>query len=1285
MASSDDNPESLVPTYSELFPALPLSGPAESPSIAWAVPKLRNVSDVFSIPVEEQRYRQLDESTFGNATARNRICADVAGETDTKIEMSLSKDLSLSVCITGKRENAAKAKKLILQKLQTQASFELQIPKAHHVFLIGKEGKIVKEIMESTSTTVHIPKADDPSTAIRIVGTTDNIRLAVNKIQLIADEKAKMDFVRLAIPKAFHPLIAGYQQSFVKNLIEKNAVRIHMPPYNVDKDEIVVSGEKDGVARAVSEINNQYELIKRTCGELPVPVDKAKHKYLRGARGVHLENIFKTTGVHVELPSAESADNTVLLRGDTSKLATALALVYEKANSMTTVTIKAPNWLHRHLLGAKGVNIKPIHDSHPNVHVQFQENDTIDVEGPTSEAPVVAQILSKSVADLLARLTYVDLKGNPQYFRHLIGRDGSTINKIKSESGVQITMPANDGVSDLIRIEGPPAGVATAKAALEAILKKLADSKAIDLIVEQRFHSQLIGHKGTNIKEIVEKFGGISINFPDSGKTSDIITLRGDKKNVDLCEKHIKAEVKKYIEASFVLEVPLFSQFIKHIIGKAGSTLNQIKEETDTRITIPRDGSETALVKITGIQKNCEAARDRILKIQAEQANIVSETIEIDPKFHNAIIGAKGKVLKDIILQCGGVNVNFPKEKGSSKVTVRGAREDVEKAKALLLELATEKALNSFTLEVPVKKQFHRFIIGQKGSGIAKIKDLGVRVIFPAAQDEEADTVTIIGKESACQEARDKILARVKELESIVDETIEVPANYHRNFFQRQGQLLKEITDEFGVVVNFPREGETVTVRGGVELVSQAIARIQQTIQDFKEEVTKVIGIPAEHHGFVVGAGGKNVQRIQAERNVNIKFPRRNPKGSTFTTTDANVTTVVAPAATATADASAAEPASTDAAEASSSEQATSSDAVDAVDAPIPTDSVDPAVTTESIEVAEGDEAQVIAPADRISIKGKPENIALATADLLALVPESESFPIASEHHGSLIGPKGESIRKLMTEFEVNIKVPNQSEKADAIILRGLRANIENVKVALAKRVAELEADKADRVLRNFKLEVAVPAKHHATIIGKAGAGVQKLREELGVQFDFPKRGKEDAAVPDSIIITGYEAKAIKARDVLLAKVAELDKLVTREVDVDPRVHARIIGGRGAGIKALQDKFKVRVNFPRDKSSGIISVVGQFDDVEDATNDILNKAEEFMEAVLERESTREFERAPSKAQAEAATSAKNQEFKVREAPWNGADQSAFPTLGASSSTAATTTTKAPQGAWGARK
>ena len=74
---------------------------------------------------------------------------------------------------------------------------------------------------------------------------------------------------------------------------------------------------------------------------------------------------------------------------------------------------------------------------------------------------------------------------------------------------------------------------------------------------------------------------------------------------MDLCEKHIKAEVKRFIESSFVLEVPLFTQFIKFIIGKAGATLNEIKEATDTRIVIPKDSTETAIIKITGAMCRC--------------------------------------------------------------------------------------------------------------------------------------------------------------------------------------------------------------------------------------------------------------------------------------------------------------------------------------------------------------------------------------------------------------------------------------------------------------------------------------------------------------------------------------------------------------------------------------------------------------------------------------------------------------------------------------------------------
>ena len=75
---------------------------------------------VFSVPVEEQRFRQLDENVFGSAAEQARVCSHISSTTDTKIEMNLSKDKTLSVCITGKREAVKEAKKLLMQKLQKQ-------------------------------------------------------------------------------------------------------------------------------------------------------------------------------------------------------------------------------------------------------------------------------------------------------------------------------------------------------------------------------------------------------------------------------------------------------------------------------------------------------------------------------------------------------------------------------------------------------------------------------------------------------------------------------------------------------------------------------------------------------------------------------------------------------------------------------------------------------------------------------------------------------------------------------------------------------------------------------------------------------------------------------------------------------------------------------------------------------------------------------------------------------------------------------------------------------------
>ena len=49
------------------------------------------------------------------------------------------------------------------------------------------------------------------------------------------------------------------------------------------------------------------------------------------------------------------------------------------------------------------------------------------------------------------------------------------------------------------------------------------------------------------------------------------------------------------------------------------------------------------------------------------------------------------------------------------KVNIRGPKDDVDKAKKLLVNLSNEKQLNSLTAEVRAKPEHHKFLIGRQG------------------------------------------------------------------------------------------------------------------------------------------------------------------------------------------------------------------------------------------------------------------------------------------------------------------------------------------------------------------------------------------------------------------------------------------------------------------------------------------------------------------------------------------------------------------------------------------
>jgi len=1239
-------------TYDDLFPSLQAparqqragdqSDGSGGPLIGeWGTRKpvlmSSTVTQVLNIPMAERRSGGgaggpvgSNGSSFG-ADDSSKILKNVMDKSGAKIEMSSSRDQSLTFLITGKSDAVLKARRDLFAQFQTQQNQTMSVPKEHHRYILGRGGSKLQELEQRTSTKISMPKVTDATDLISIIGPKDGIEKAMHEISLISDQQSKQAYEVLPILKIYHPFINGPNGDYVKKLMaDYPNVKINVPPLSVNKDEIAVAGEKDSVLKVADIINKIAKEMDQKASTVSVEVKKSQHKYVIGPRGNTINEILADTGVFVEMPSSESTSETITLRGPQEKLGKALAKVFEKANSVVTYEITCPNWLHKYIIGRKGASIQKLTQDIPKVHVEFIDTgDTIKIEGPPEDADKAKELLEKQANDLITNMEFVEISVDAKYHKHIIGKGGSTVNRLKQERDVMINIPDVDKGTAVIRIEGNKDGVRQAQAELEGMVTKMQNEKEKDLVIENRFHRQLIGPKGENIQKIRDDFANVQISFPELGSKSDIVKLRGPKQDVDKCATILNKMHKELHESNYQVKVPIFKQFHKYIIGKGGATIKKIRQDTDTKVDLPESGSDSDMITITGKKANVEKAQKQIQQIQAEQADVVTDDLKIPAKIHNTIIGAGGKLIQSIMDDCGGVHIKFPEaNSGSDKVTIRGPKDDVEKAKQMLMSLSSEKQLSSCSAEVRAKPEHHKFLIGRQGANIQSVRDkTGARIIFPSEKDNDREAITILGTKEAVAQAKIELEARIKDLDNVIEDTMTVDPQHHRFFVNRRGEVLRNIGDEFGgVVISFPRPGvasDKVTLKGAKDCVAGARKRIEELVYDLECQVVLECVIEQHHHRTVMGPRGSNVQKICKDFDVQIKIPER--KVPNFNN---NEVAEVAAAAANEVDAAAAD-------------------------------------ATE--------EEGVTAECDIIRLTGKKEKCEAAAQALKDLVPITLEVDVPFEYHRYIIGQNGSGVRKLMNAHDVMIKVPSSDQESPVILLTGTANNVASAKVGLEERVEEIKVKLEDDELRSFELTVEVDPEFHPKIIGRKGAKIMQLRKDHSVNIQLPKREDEDLS---KITITGYEANTHAAKDAIMAIVQEYMSMTKEDVKIDHRVHRMIIGRRGMEIKRIMQQFKVDIKLPRegDEDPDLVTIMGSEDGVLDCKDHLLNLEEEYLQDAIDKENLKAYEQAPLKqlqAQQQQQEKKSTNGFEVKGAPWQGASDDAFPTLGGASAVVST--------------
>jgi len=414
-------------------------------------------------------------------------------------------------------------------------------------------------------------------------------------------------------------------------------------------------------------------------------------------------------------------------------------------------------------------------------------------------------------------------------------------------------------------------------------------------------------------------------------------------------------------------------------------------------------------------------------------------------------------------------------------------------------------------------------------------------------------------------------------------------------------------------------------LKGAKDCIDAAKQRIMEHITDLESMITIECIIPQNLHRTVMGAKGYKVQGIVAQFDVQIKFPDKN--------------------------------------------------------------NTDEYVNNEG--QLNGDmNSDPIRQCDVIRITGKEENCKSAKQALLDLQPITIDVDVPFDLHRSIIGKNGRDVKELMDAYDVHIVLSPTDLREDKIKITGTPANTERAREAVLEKVKDIEADRKERELKSFALQIEVNPDFHPKIIGKRGAVISKIRTDHDVQINFPKRGEPEEHI---ITITGFEDNAHRAKDDIMKIVNELNDMVKEEVQIDSRVHSRLIGARGRNIRKIMDDYKVDIRFPRseDANPNTVTILGPEENVLEAKDHLLNLEEEYMQDVSEQEILNSY-RVPQSSHNDNShrSNRDSNGFVVAGGPWdqqapNTESVTEFPSFGGH-------TSEPPQvspisGAWGNRR
>uniref|UniRef100_A0A914I3N9 K Homology domain-containing protein n=1 Tax=Globodera rostochiensis TaxID=31243 RepID=A0A914I3N9_GLORO len=641
----------------------------------------------------------------------------------------------------------------------------------------SEEQQKCNQIAKLTGTTIELNEAKDQSITILISGKQKCVEDA--RTRLVRELQTQAT-VKLDIPKDYHSYVIGKQGIKLRQLEHKFLCRIHMPGREEKSDTIRIVGPNEYILEAAKHIQGiADEMAKQKTESLDIP--RTFYPWIRGINNEKLDELVRRTGAKVNIPPTHANNETIIVTGEREGVEMAAAEILkifnEKKETVVSVEVTVPKAQHRYVIGPKRAGLDEIfRDTEVLVELPSEDNDseTVILRGPKDKiGDAAGAVYQKASSNIAIELPYKEWMR-----RHLIGPKGQHLHSlVPNQERLKIDFEDN-----VIYIEGPTEQVKQAQQQLGAEITRLEN--------EPRYEAMRAAPSDSRPGEEKEPQTKIQLNVDP---------------------KHHR-----------------------HFIIRGAEVLKEIQAKFNCQISFPKQETGDSMVTIRGRDEVVQGAKARIEEIVEDLEAQRQVQLDIDPKHHRHFIIRGAEVLKEIQAKFN-CQISFPKqETGDSMVTIRGRDEGVQGAKARIEAIVENlEAQRQIQLEIDPKHHRH-FII--RGAEVLKDiqKKFNCQVSFPKQETGDSQ-ITIRGRDENVQKAKARIEAIVEDLEAQTQMQLNVDPKYHRHFIARGAEVLKDIQNKFSCQVSFPKQetgDSTVTIRGRVENVERAKARIEEIIEE---------------------------------------------------------------------------------------------------------------------------------------------------------------------------------------------------------------------------------------------------------------------------------------------------------------------------------------------------------------------------------------------------------------------------------------------------------------------